>query len=170
MARNEAEIIARMRQALGERKRAILPTAWRVGNRVGKLIVPMACQCGVVGVQLHVTAWETRPDEDVSFMLCLDEPEETWPIARIDWRPVHPHVNALPGPLKGLLTDGTGLHALEDNVLYGLNTMKTKNLPVCRPVVPNPPDWPTALTYVRDTLIIDNIEGLPSPPWSPTLL
>lgn len=103
-------------------------------------------------------------------MLCLEETDETWPIARVDWKPSRPHTNSVPGPHFGLLTEESGIHPLEPNLEHGLNVMKARNLPVCVPIVPEPPDWSAALACVRDMLSVTNIEGLPTPPWSQTLL
>ncbi|WP_342151105.1 hypothetical protein [Methylorubrum sp. SB2] len=169
MARDDAAILARIRQALAEPKRLLLPVAWRTGQRPDKLVLAALCQSRTIGVQLHGRAHPHRPDEDVSFQLCLDEPDETWPVARIDWRPVSPHTNRMPDAFRGTTVWDSGLHPFEENAVHGLTAMKAKNLPVCRPLLPEPASYADALAAVSATLNIVNANALPVPPWSPRL-
>ncbi|WP_455957296.1 hypothetical protein [Methylorubrum aminovorans] len=169
MPRDDLAILSRMRQAFVEPKRLVLPQAWQTGGRSDKLVLTALCQCSLVGVQLHGRAHAHRPDEDLTFQLCIDEPDETWPIARIDWRPISPHTNRMPDPFRGTTVWESGFHPFEENAVHGLTTMKARNLPVCRPLLSEPTSYADALRAVSVTLNILNATALPTPPWSPRL-
>lgn len=166
---SEVEVLAMMRDALASPKTLLSTPEWRSGNRNGKLVIAVACECEVPGVTLHGCAQERRPDEDVSFTLSFDDVDETWPIARLDWRPPDYHINRVRGPHYGLQT-WTGLHDFEANAGLGLIAMKAGNLPICLPVEPEPESYAGLLVTLQQRFRIINATSLQVPQWFPTLL
>lgn len=165
----EAEaILLRMGTALTEPKVVSGSLSWYPGNRPRKLALAALAQGQTISAELHITAVLGLPNENVTFQLCLAEPADTYPITRFDWRPQSVHTNKI-GPHKGVRCE-TGLHSYEDNARLGFALMVSGNLPVCLPVDPEPQDFEEAVAYVCATFNLAFVNGLPLPPWSPTLI
>ncbi|NEU13572.1 hypothetical protein G3T14_15740 [Methylobacterium sp. BTF04] len=161
-------ILLRMATALSESKLIAGPLAWYPGNRPRKLVLAALAEGISINAELHITAVSGLPDENVTFQLCLAEPAGTYPISRFDWKPPGIHTNKL-GPHKGIRSE-TGLHPFAENAALGFACMVSDNLPVCLPVTPEPSDFGEAVAYVCATFNLAFVNGLPFPPWSPTLM
>ncbi|MDV2987048.1 UNVERIFIED_CONTAM: hypothetical protein Q9R58_22320 [Methylobacteriaceae bacterium AG10] len=165
---DSAVILAQMRAALAVEKTIVGPLRWNAGTRPRTFALAALAEHPIQNLELHLTAAAALPNEHVGFQLCLSVPGHTFPVTRFDWRPPRPHVNKF-GKLKGIASE-TGLHPFEANAELGLTMMVANNLPVCVPVTPEPPDFPSAVAYVCDTFRLRLRDPIPLPPWSPTLI
>ncbi|MEF2553655.1 hypothetical protein VQ042_20260 [Aurantimonas sp. A2-1-M11] len=134
--------------------------------------IPVSCDCDepeLIGVSIEGTAWADEPEMRVSFQLKIDVGGTDYRIARLDWRPRQPHVNKLgPPELRGRACMAS-IHDFPENAALGLEEMQLKNLPVAKPIDPEPSDFDALLRQLRDTFRLDNAIEIPVPPWSPQL-
>lgn len=170
----EEEILAIMRLAYESPKQAIGALGWVPDKQRETILrIPLACDChpaNVTGVSIMGTAWTDEPDERVTFQLLVDIEGKDHRIARIDWRPRAAHTNRFgPDELRGL-TLFTSIHDFPENAALGLSEMQTRNLPVVKPIDPEPENFNGLLVYVRDTFLLGNALDIPEPPWSPPLI
>ena len=127
----------------------------------------------VEGAQLRMTALRVRPDENVVIQLEFKRPGFKFrPACRIEWRPISGHNNKGLGPpeyrFKEIKT--SHYHPFELNWSYRLGEMRAGNLKVAIPIVPDPPDFQSLLDFTGETLNINNIGLVSSPPWEGVLL
>ena len=171
---DEAAVLAALEQAYGAPKEAMPPLDWKADLQNARYLrVPIVCDCGqvsLIGVSIVGTAWTDEPDERVTFQLIMDINGANYRIARIDWRPRQPHTNRLgPPELRGI-SALTSIHDFPENAALGLELMQTGNLPVVKPIEPEPEDFNGLLHYLRDTFHLANATDIPAPPWAPQLL
>lgn len=165
---NEDEILAALKEAYEAEKTAISTLDWKLVQPHQQILkLPIACSgssASVMGVSIFGTAYVQEPERHVSFQLCIDYRGIDYRIARIDWRPRQPHTNRY-GPTKGLKAY-TSIHDFSENAALGLRKMQDDNLPIVKPIDPEPEDFAALLVYVRDTFHLDNACDIPIPPWS----
>jgi hypothetical protein len=173
---DEAQIIEEMRVAVTAEKLAGEPAGWSAGNGNCLIlvlpveIVPAEDASSYTLATLRI-AWRAvrgNADRDVSASLIVTIQGRDYAAWRMDWRPVHPHLNQCgPKELRGLSVDTTGIHEFEHNSKLGLLQMQTKNLPVCVPVDPEPHDFDAFVRFVCSRLNVIITDGkILSPPWS----
>lgn len=169
---DEQLILNIMQAAYEAPKTALGPLGWRPDRQKARYLrMPIACDCGfdITGVSITVTAWADEPDERIAFQLHIDIDGNDYRIARVDWRPRQPHTNKLgPPDLRGT-SPYTSIHDFPENASLGLDVMQSKNLPVAKPIDPEPPDFYKLMLYIGDTLKIQNTGEIPEPPWAPVL-
>lgn len=163
-----------MRSAYDARKFALAPLGWiNDRRRPAYLRIPIICDCPdepeLIGISLEGTAWVDRPDRHVGFQLKIDIGGKDYRIARVDWRPRSPHTNKL-GPLhlRGKTVE-TSIHDFAENAALGLELMLSLNLPIAKPIEPEPADFNELLHYIRGNLRLENASDIPTPPWSQQL-
>ncbi|MBB4004446.1 hypothetical protein [Aurantimonas endophytica] len=171
---DEESILASLATAYEAPKIALPPIDWKVDRQNARYLrVPIVCDCAPVdllGVSIVGTAWTDEPDERVTFQLIMDVNGTNYRIARIDWRPRQPHTNRVgPAELLGLMAM-TSIHDFPENAALGLEAMQAGNLPVVKPIDPEPDSFNALLQYLRDTFQLDNAMDIPAPPWAPQLL
>ncbi len=168
---NEGAILAAMQAAYVTNKAAFSSLDWKPSQPQAHILkLPIVCggdDAEVMSVSIFGTAYVREPEQHVSFQMCMDVRGSDYRIARIDWRPRQPHTNRY-GPTRGL-TVYTSIHDFSENASLGLRQMQAENLPIAKPIDPEPPDFAALLLYVRDTFKLDNACDIPIPPWSPDL-
>ena len=168
----ESSIVSALEAAYLSPKLALPPLDWKPDRNQPRILrIPIARQCSdadVIGVSIIGTAWLNEPDGRVTFQMCVDIQGIDYRVARVDWRPRQPHTNRF-GPTKGL-TAMTSIHDFPENMELGLKIMQSQNLPIVKPIAPEPRDFSALCIYVRDTFRLDNAEQIPVPPWSQPLL
>lgn len=167
-------ILERMQAAYEADKQALSPLDWKPDHQRERILrMPIVCDCSpadVIGVSIIGTAWKDDPEERVSFQLCIDVRGTDFRIARVDWRPRQPHTNRHGPPgLRGLTVD-TSIHDYPENAALGLSKMQAGNLPIVKPIEPEPDDFKGLLHYLRDTFRLKNALDIPVPPWSKPLI
>ncbi len=170
----EEEILNLMQLAYSSPKEAIGALNWRADRQREQIVrIPIVCDCypaDITGVSIVGMAWTEEPDERVTFQLLIDVEGRDYRIARIDWRPRQEHTNKFgPNELRGR-TFLTSIHDYPENADLGLDHMQSFNLPVVKPIDPEPPNFNELLRYLRDTFHLRNALDIPVPPWSPRLL
>lgn len=131
----------------------------------------LACPVSVRGIvlegaQIRMTALRPRPDEAVTFQLEFLRPLHKFrPACRVEWRPLHGHNNKGCGPLEYRHREikGSHHHVFEHNWLGETEEMRSGNLPVAIPIIPDPEDFHSFLDFVGQTLRITGL-GLVDPP------
>lgn len=168
----EEVILAALEAGYRAPKRILGALDWKVDANQSRILrIPLACDCGspdITGLSIIGTAYVAEPNQRVTFQMCMDLRGTDYRIARIDWRPRQPHTNRY-GPTRGL-TLYTSIHDFLENAALGVRIMQTENLPIVKPIEPEPPDFPALATYLRDTFRLDNAQNMPVPPWSPLLV
>lgn len=127
----------------------------------------------IEGMLFRATAMKDRPEAALTFQLEYRlPPRRDDAIERIDWRPLHTHTNNGRGPPEHRYTiqHGSHHHPFHLNWLPEENRMRTTNLPIAVPIVPDIPDFPSLLEFGRKCLRIGNLMALPAPPWEGRLL
>jgi hypothetical protein len=120
----------------------------------------------IEGLELRCGALQNAPDRAVTFHLqhypakgpCI-------PLARIDWKPLGSHTNPNAGELPLLRIDGSHAHEFHLNWLAEHGRMRTGNLPVARPLNPDPRTYDELLAVVGKQFRINGIERIEQPPW-----
>lgn len=118
------------------------------------------------GLELRGGALQTTPDRAVTFHLqyypakgpCI-------PLARLDWRPFAPHTNPNVGEQAMLRIEGSHLHGFDLNWMPEFGRMRTGNLPIARPLNPDPKTYEECLALVGREFTIGGLERVEMPPW-----
>lgn len=163
-------IIARIGAAVEGRKRDVLSTDWRRGNRPHewRRTVAFTAPFGV-SCELVYRGDGRLPEREVAAQLIVTLDGRGWRALRWDWRPERPHTNRVgPPELRGLVMFG-GVHAFVDNAPLGLSAFQSCNLPVCRPWSVTPPSFADLVQAVCVSLRVEGLM-LEAPPWSPRLI
>jgi hypothetical protein len=168
---DETEVLEEMRQAVGADKLAGDPTGWASGSGRDSLILilPLDVQSPTMATtRLVLRAVSRTPDRDISASLIVTLSGRDFRAWRMDWRPIHPHVNKYgPSKWRGMSVE-TGIHDFACNAKLGLKRMQAQDLPICVPVDPEPHDFDAFVRFVCDRLKITITEKVLSPPWSPS--
>jgi hypothetical protein len=127
----------------------------------------------IEGMQLRGRARKNLVDENVSFQLeCHSVGVRGGQIARIDWRPMHPHVNPARGAHKDLLRTrvrGSQIHSFERHYMRDLNRIRQRNLPWAEPLGLEPSNFSELLAVVGARFRIAGLEKVAAPPWEAEL-
>lgn len=130
----------------------------------------------IEGLRLEATCLKIRPMSVVTFLILYAQNTRVKhePIARIDWKPLHTHNNKENGPqeLKYTPQNGSHHHSFELNWLYQEQRMRSAkaNLPIAKPIIPEPANFNDLLTYVSKEFNISNLNCVQIPPWEERLL
>lgn len=122
----------------------------------------------VADFALRGGAYEKRPDAAVMLQLEIGVPglRTRTPLIRIDWRPISPvHKN----PDRTILR-GDHVHTFEGNWLEAEQRMRTGSLPVAVGLPSEVASYADLLDLAKSVFRISNIESIPEPEWSATLL
>ena len=171
--RSDEEILNALRKAAKAEKRIIAAAGWKQGQRERELKLSIALQTPkdlIAGLELRGNAILNQLDKNVTFQVTLDIRGQIFRLERIDWRPQNPHVNRFGPPgLRGLSVE-SAYHSFDLNSTLDLETIVRGNLPIAKPLNPEPNDFNELLISLREYLSIMNAEEIMEPPWSPTLL
>lgn len=168
------EILEIMRAAYEAPKDALGPLDWKPDKQRERILrIPIACDCyplNITGVSIMGTAWADEPDERVTFQLLVDIQGKDYRISRIDWKPRQGHTNKFGPPEYRGLTVLSSIHDFPENADMGLDKMMSMNLPIAKPIEPDPQNFNGLLIYLRDTFRLRNALDIPEPPWAPQLI
>ncbi|VTZ27192.1 conserved hypothetical protein [Methylocella tundrae] len=125
---------------------------------------------GVVigGLELRGAASKTVENRNVMFQLeHFPIGKKRTPLFRIEYRPFRTHHNLDFGPpeLHWLEIKGTHDHPFEFNFIEQENRMRSGNLPVARPIDPDPNSFEDFLDLCSKRFNIANMGLIPPPKW-----
>lgn len=126
---------------------------------------------GLEGVFLRV--WCPKTINAWEFGLQLEyypENRRAIALARMDWKVGHTNPNKGPDDLRLLDIQSTHLHSFHDNYISPEDRMRSGNLPLASPVVPDPESLPEFLAVAEDLLRIKGLSEVSQPPYQGELL
>lgn len=122
----------------------------------------------VQGLELRGGALQSLPDKAVRFQLQYYPPKgQCIPLVRVEWRPLAPHTNPAncAEDLKLLKIPGSHIHGFDMNWLADLDRMRTRNLPVAKPLITDPSSFTELLELLGKELRIEGLDKIEPPPW-----
>lgn len=122
----------------------------------------------IEGLEIRAKAFSTRPERGVCFNLqYFPGHSACTQLCRVEWNPLRPHTNSLNGPdnLAGLFIEGSHIHEFADNWIGSEGVMRIKNLPMAKPINPNPGDFGQLLDFLTTSLKIANMHVIEQPSW-----
>jgi hypothetical protein len=160
-----------------------LPPSARVTARRGELhtaaaeIIEIVVQLGdasgigLEGVRLRIGAWAYKHFREVTATLEVEGGRSFVTIARLDGRPVDPHINLLARRHRSLrhlpvLIDGDHVHRFADNAVLGLPAFAPGvNLPIAAPIPGGLGSFRDFLRTLAEEFNIDSAEKIKPPDW-----
>lgn len=137
------------------------------------MVIPLADEHGIglEGVNLRLTAWPYRPQQDVTATLEVPGGRNFVVIGRIDAWPPDPHMNARARghPACGhlpLKIDGSHVHRFADNAALGREAFGAANLPLAAPVNGRLQSFRDFLRICGEEFNIDGLDQLDPPDWT----
>lgn len=153
---------------------AVTPGWQEVASGRLTLVAPLEIDgVTIEGMQLRGRARKNLVDQNVSFQLeCHTVSVRGGQMARIDWRPLRPHIN----PPKGAHADlirvrvaGSQIHSFERHYMPERNNIRQRNLPWAEPLGTEPSNFQELLAVVGDRFRITGLEVIAAPPWEAEL-
>ncbi len=132
-----------------------------------RFVVPLG-MAGVTidGLELRAAASKTMECRNITFQLeHFPAGGKKTPLFRIDYRPFSIHRNQGGGPaeLRWLDIPGTHEHPFDLNYIESADRMRSGNLPIARPVDPDPESFHGLLALCGERLRITDIGMIPPP-------
>lgn len=126
---------------------------------------------GLEGVFLRIWCPKTLNAYGFGLQLeCQLESRRPVPIARMDWK--DGHTNPSKGPVRLRLMDipSTHVHSFDDNYIAAEDRMRSGNLPIAAPIIPDPENIPEFLAVAEELLRIRGLTKVKQPPYQGDLL
>ena len=169
-------MIAFMAHTLGDLvqadKRLAEVTEWSLVGRRLELKLPLEIE-GLIYEQFffRASALEHLPDQLVTYQLeyhGVDIAGGTGPLCRLEWRPKGVHNNRGRGPDELKFTDqrGSHFHSFSDNWDPEAGALLKDNLPIARPLEPEPETFEESLLLAGALFRVSNIGLIKPPEWS----
>jgi len=151
-------------------------SAW-VEDASGRLTYVAALEIAnvtVEGLLVRLSVSKSLPDEATMIQLEFPHspPRRDNAMERIDWRPLHRHTNKNIGPpkLHGMVIEGSHHHRFDLNWLPNQGVMRSANLPMAVPMVPEPQSFVELLELAAAVFRIHNLVTVSVPPWEADLV
>lgn len=158
--------------AAATKELAYIPSEWsespyKNSTRL-ELVLPLRIDSVVqASVALRCSCLKEQPDRNLMMQVEIEPVgQRRIPIERFEWRPLAGHTNKV-GPLELRFREfETHIHLFNDNAEIGPDAFQPyRNLPVARPVEPDPNSFQEALAVCAERLKIVNATSIPEPHW-----
>ena len=159
-----------------EPKKLAVPARWLDVDPEGfEVHVPLEIKGVIIeGLALRATCQRWCADRNVMFQLeYAPAGAKSKPLARIDWKPHHTHNKKDRGPedLQFKRQKDSHHHSFGLNWLLPEARIRSGNLPIAMPIVPEPESFKNLLALVdKEFRIPGLLNDFPEPPWEYRLL